>query len=57
MDFYQPLMILVAGPYRSGTQDNPLKIAENLRKMEEVALRIYQKGHVPVLGEWLACRS
>ncbi len=54
MDFFQPLMILVAGPYRSGTQDNPLKIAENLRKMEEVALRIYQKGHVPVLGEWLA---
>jgi hypothetical protein len=54
MDFFQPLMILVAGPYRSGTGDDPLKIAQNLRKMEEVALQMYRKGHVPVLGEWLA---
>ena len=54
MEFFQPLMILIAGPYRSGTQDDPSKIAENLRKMEEVALLIYRKGHVPVLGEWLA---
>ena len=51
MDFFQPLMILVAGPYRSGTGDDPVKIAQNLRKMEEVALQIYRKGHVPVLGE------
>jgi hypothetical protein len=54
MDFLQPLMILVAGPYRSGTNDQPEKIAANLRQMEDVALQIYQKGHLPVLGEWYA---
>ncbi len=54
MDFLQPLMILVAGPYRSGTNDQPEKIAANVRQMEDVALQIYQKGHLPVLGEWYA---
>ncbi len=54
MEFLQPLMILVAGPYRSGTDDDPVKIAANVRQMEKVALRIYEKGHLPVLGEWLA---
>jgi hypothetical protein len=54
MDFFQPLMILVAGPYRSGTNDQPEKIAANIRQMEDVALKIYQKGHLPVLGEWVA---
>ena len=54
MDFFQPLMILVAGPYRSGTNDQPDKIAANVRQMEEVAFQIYQKGHLPVLGEWYA---
>ena len=51
MDFLQPLMILVAGPYRSGTNDQPEKIAANVRQMEDVALQIYQKGHLPVLGK------
>ena len=54
MDFFQPLMILVAGPYRSGTADDPEKIAANVRHMEQVALQVYRKGHIPVLGEWLA---
>lgn len=54
MDFSLPLMILVSGPYRSGTGDDPEKISANLRKMEEVALQLYQKGHIPVLGEWHA---
>lgn len=54
MDFFQPLMILVAGPYRSGTNDDPEKIAANVRQMEQVALQVYRKGHIPVLGEWLA---
>lgn len=54
MDFFQPLMILVAGPYRSGTGDDPEKIAANVRLMEAVAYQVYQKGHLPVLGEWLA---
>ena len=54
MEFFQPMMILIAGPYRSGTNDDPARIALNVRKMEEVALLIYRKGHLPVLGEWLA---
>jgi hypothetical protein len=47
-------MILVAGPYRSGTGDDPAKIAANVRAMEEAALALWQAGHLPVLGEWFA---
>ena len=47
-------MILVAGPYRSGTGDDPGRMAENVRVMERYALPIYRAGHVPVVGEWLA---
>lgn len=47
-------MILVAGPYRSGTGDDPQKIAANVRLMTEAALRLYRKGHLPMLGEWIA---
>src|SRR6185436_5156189 len=48
------LMILVAGPYRSGTGDDPAKMAENVRVMEEYALPLFRAGHLPVVGEWLA---
>ena len=48
------LMILIAGPYRSGTNDNPDLIAANVQNMTEVALRVYEKGHLPVMGEWFA---
>jgi hypothetical protein len=47
-------MILVAGPYRSGTGDDPVRMAENVHVMERYALPIYRAGHVPVLGEWFA---
>ncbi|MGA0558103.1 DUF4406 domain-containing protein [Larkinella sp. VNQ87] len=47
-------MILVAGPYRSGTNDDPTKIAANVRHMNEVALQLFDQGHLPMLGEWLA---
>lgn len=50
----KPLMILVAGPYRSGTGDDPIQIAENVAHMTETALQIYNRGHLPVLGEWYA---
>jgi hypothetical protein len=53
-DSVEPLMILVAGPYRSGTNDDPSLIAANVRAMTEVALRLFRAGHLPVLGEWLA---
>src|SRR5436305_976078 len=48
------LLILVAGPYRSGTGDDPAKLAENVRAMESFALPIFRAGHVPIVGEWLA---
>jgi len=47
-------MILIAGPYRSGTDDNPELMAANVRLMESFALPIFRAGHIPVLGEWLA---
>src|SRR6185503_17679336 len=48
------LMILIAGPYRSGTGDDPDKMAANVRAMEALALPIFRAGHIPMLGEWLA---
>lgn len=47
-------MILVAGPYRSGTNDDPVKIAANAQAMTDTALKLYRMGHLPVLGEWFA---
>jgi hypothetical protein len=47
-------MILIAGPYRSGTNDEPARIEANVRLMEEVAYQVWLRGHLPVLGEWLA---
>jgi len=47
-------MILVAGPYRSSTNDNPELIAANVKAMTDTALEIYRMGHLPVLGEWFA---
>ena len=47
-------MILVAGPYRSGTADDPAKMAENVRVMERYALPLFRAGYLPVVGEWLA---
>ena len=49
-----PLLILVAGPYRSGTGDDPELIAANLRAMDEAALALFRRGHLPVTGEALA---
>jgi hypothetical protein len=50
----KPLMILIAGPYRSGTGDNPAKMVANLEAMEAVALPLFRAGHIPMVGEWLA---
>ena len=47
-------MILIAGPYRSGTNDDPELMAANVRVMESFALAIFRAGHIPVVGEWLA---
>jgi hypothetical protein len=48
------MMILIAGPYRSGTNDDPALIRANVQEMESYALPIFLAGHIPVLGEWLA---
>lgn len=48
------MMILIAGPYRSGTNDEAQKMAENVRVMESYALPLFRAGHIPVVGEWLA---
>ena len=48
------MMILIAGPYRSGTGDDNEKMAANVRLMESYALPIFRLGHIPILGEWFA---
>jgi hypothetical protein len=48
------MMILIAGPYRSGTNDDPALIKKNVETMESFALPIFRAGHIPILGEWLA---
>jgi len=48
------MLILVAGPYRSGTNDDPELIRNNVEVMESYALPIFRAGHIPILGEWLA---
>ena len=50
----KPLMILISGPYMSGTNGDERAIARNLKAMEDYALPIFQKGHIAVVGEWLA---
>ena len=50
----KPMVILIAGPYRSGTDGDPLRIAQNLDRLESFALSIYKAGHIPVIGEWVA---
>ncbi len=48
------LMILIAGPYRSGTDDDPKNMRANLKALEAAALPLYRAGHIPVIGEWFA---
>ena len=50
----KPQLILIAGPYRSGTDDDPGRMAANLDRLEEAAWPIFQAGHVPMIGEWVA---
>ena len=48
------MLILIAGPYRSGTLDDPQLMKKNLDYLESVALPLFRKGHVPMIGEWVA---
>lgn len=47
-------LILVAGPYRSGTNDDPVLIARNVQAMTDTSLKLFRAGHLPVMGEWFA---
>jgi hypothetical protein len=49
-----PLMILVAGPYRGGTGDDPDLIAANHRAIQRACLELFRAGHLAVNGEDLA---
>jgi hypothetical protein len=53
-DKAKPLMILIAGPYRSNTDGDPARIAANLEAMNEAALVLLRRGHIPMVGEWMA---
>ncbi|CAN5264276.1 DUF4406 domain-containing protein [soil metagenome] len=48
------MFILIAGPYRSGTNDDPELMRQNLAKLEAVALPLFRLGHTPMIGEWVA---
>lgn len=48
------MLIMIAGPYRSGTGNNPELIKKNMDKLEAQALPIFRKGHIPMIGEWVA---
>lgn len=50
----KPQTILIAGPYRSGTDGDPVRIERNLKALEQAALAVYDKGHFPLIGEWAA---
>jgi len=54
MQVGKSLMILVAGPYRSGTNDDPTLISANVKAMTDAALQVYKLGHLPAMGEWFA---
>ncbi len=47
-------LILIAGPYRSGTNNDPKLIQANMDRLEAEALPIFRKGHIPIIGEWVA---
>jgi hypothetical protein len=48
------MLILIAGPYRSGTDDDPARMAANLERLESVSVPLFRAGHIPMIGEWVA---
>jgi hypothetical protein len=50
----KPQLILIAGPYRSGTGDDPDLMRANLERLQEAAWPIFEAGHLPMIGEWVA---
>ncbi|WP_395297922.1 DUF4406 domain-containing protein [Kitasatospora hibisci] len=50
----KPMLVLIAGPYRSGTDGDPQAMAANLARLEAAAWPVFAAGHIPVIGEWIA---
>ena len=50
----ESMFILIAGPYRSGTNDDPALLAANLAHLEQAAWPLFRAGHLPMIGEWVA---
>ena len=48
------MLILISGPYLTGTDGEESRIAENLARMEAMALPVYERGHLAVVAEWLS---
>jgi len=48
------LLILISGPYLTGTDGDEAKIEKNLAAMEAYALPLFKKGHLGMVGEWVA---
>jgi len=49
-----PMLVLISGPYLTGTDGDEERIAANLARMEAMALPVYEKGHLAVVAEWLS---
>ncbi|MFD2264217.1 hypothetical protein ACFSM5_15045 [Lacibacterium aquatile] len=47
----RPLLILIAGPYRTGTGDDPKLLAANVRAQAEASVVLFRRGHIPLSGE------
>ena len=50
----RPWLVMSAGPYMSGTGGDPAKIAANRARLEAMALPIYERGHLPLIGVFYA---
>jgi hypothetical protein len=48
------LLILISGPYMSGTDGDESLIEQNLARMENYTLPLFKKGHLGMVGEWAA---
>ena len=48
------MLVLICGPYLSGTDGDLERIAANRARLESWALPIYERGHLPLVSEWVA---
>ena len=42
-----------AAAAKGSASHSPISIAANLARLEQAALAVYQRGHVPGIGEWV----